>query len=212
MRTYKNSFKKFGGEWIPDIVEYLKNYVNEHPGVTISVGCDSIQKRRKSIYACTIMMHDCDIRRGAHVVFFREAIPKERNIFMRLQKEAEYAHEIANFLDTELKDHYKRNDLDKFQRQYYKYHIEVCEGRHENIELHNQDKFISNILLSDYEESADYKLVDIHLDFNPKLDGGKNKSNMSYLSFVPALRGEGYRVWGKPLGFAATSAADLLLK
>jgi len=209
---YRNKFKKFNGEWIPDIIEYLKEYIKDQPGITISVGTDSIQKRRKSVYACTIMMHNTDIRRGAHVVFFRESIPNEKNIFMRLQKEAEYAHEIADYLNDELGEFYTRGDLDKFQRQYYKYHIGICDGTYKNIELHNQDKFISNINLTNYEAAADYKLVDIHLDFNPKLDDGKNKSNMSYLSFVPGLRGEGYRVWAKNVAFAATNAADLLLK
>ena len=31
-------------------------------------------------------------------------------------------------------------------------------------------------------------------------------------SYIPWLRGLGFKVYAKPLGFAATSAADLLLK
>lgn len=209
---YKNRFKKFGGEWIPDIVEYIKEYIKDRPEITISVGCDSIQKRRKTIYACTIMMYSHDVRNGAHVVFFREAIPKEKNTFVRLQREAEYAHNIAEYLNEELDGHYTRQDLSKVQRQRYKYHVERCEGKYNHVELHNQESFINNIILTNYEEVQEYKLVDIHLDFNPDPGDGKNRSNPSYLSFAPGLRGMGYRVFAKPEAHASTSAADLLLK
>jgi len=56
------------------------------------------------------------------------------------------------------------------------------------------------------------------LDFNPvegKVDGrghAKNRSNLSYKTYVPWLRGMGYRVFAKNIAFAATSAADLLLQ
>ena len=75
---FKTKFKRFGGEYIPDIIEYLKSSLEKDPGLTISVGCDSIQKRRKTIYAITIMLYNTDIKRGAHVVFFRESCPKIR--------------------------------------------------------------------------------------------------------------------------------------
>jgi predicted RNase H-related nuclease YkuK (DUF458 family) len=56
------------------------------------------------------------------------------------------------------------------------------------------------------------------LDFNPvegKVDGkgyGKNRSYVSYKSYVPWLRGMGYRVFAKPVAWSASSAADLLLQ
>ena len=103
---FKNRFKRFGGEHITDIVEYLKDYVKNDPTTTISVGCDSIQKRKRTIYACTIMLHNTDIRNGAHVVFFRENMEKIRDNFERLQKEAQYCHDIAEFLNKELNGFY----------------------------------------------------------------------------------------------------------
>ena len=89
---FKNRFKKFGGDYIPDIIEYLRDYINNDPGVTISIGCDSIQKRRRTVYAITIMMHNGDLRHGAHVVFFRESCPKIRENQERLYKEAQWVH------------------------------------------------------------------------------------------------------------------------
>ena len=40
----------------------------------------------------------------------------------------------------------------------------------------------------------------------------KNKSYIAYKSYVPWLRGMNFRVFAKPLSYASTSAADLLLQ
>ena len=216
--NYKDKYKKFGGDWIPDIVEYLKYKLQENPNLTISVGCDSIQKRRKTIYANTIMMYDTDMRRGAHVVFFREHLPKIRNNEQRLYKEYEYAYNIAEFLNNEMKSFYERQDITEFQRKAYKYHIMHCNGKLIGLNIQEVDRYINNISLTDYERTCQYKLVDIHLDFNPfpSTKNGRqttnNKSFTSYNAYVPGLRGMGYRVFAKNQSYAATSAADLLLQ
>ena len=215
---FDNRFKKFGGEWIDSITEYLKEKIDSNPNLTISVGCDSIQKRRKTIYANTIMLYDTDLRNGAHVVFFRETHPKIRDNQQRLYKEYEYAYNIAEFLQNNLEPFYERKDLNLFQRKSYKYHLMNCNGELKDLKIQDSDKFINNIILTDYEKIREYKLVDIHLDFNPfeSTRNGRqmtnNKSNAAYNAYVPGLRGMGYRVYGKPDSHASTSAADLLLK
>ena len=215
---FKNRFKKFGGEYIPDIIEYLKEYINNEPNATISVGCDSIQKRKRTIYACTIMLYNTDIRNGAHVVFFRENIEKIRDNFERLHKEAQFCHDIAEFLDKELEGSFKRKDLTELERKRYKFHLMKCNGEYDYIPAHQEETFIKNINLTEFEKVNPYKLVDIHVDFNP-FEGtinergiSKNKSNMAYRAYVPWLRGMNYRVYAKPLAWGATSAADLLLQ
>jgi predicted RNase H-related nuclease YkuK (DUF458 family) len=215
---FDNRFKKFGGEWIISITEYLKYKLKSNPHITISVGCDSIQKRRKTIYANTIMLYDTDLKNGAHVVFFRESHPKIRDNQQRLYKEYEYAYSIAEFLNERLQPFYKRTDLNYFQRKAYKYHLMNCNGELANLQIQDADKFINNITLTDYEKVKEYKLVDIHLDFNPfeSTRNGRhmtnNKSNAAYNAYVPGLRGMGYRVFTKNIAHASTSAADLLLK
>ncbi len=215
---FKNRFKKFGGEYIPDIIEYLKEYIKNEPNVTISVGCDSIQKRKRTIYACTIMLYNTDIRNGAHVVFFRENIEKIRDNFERLHKEAQFCHDIAEFLDKELEGSFKRKDLTELERKRYKFHLMKCNGEYDYIPAHQEETFIKNINLTEFEKVNPYRLVDIHVDFNP-FEGtinergiSKNKSNMAYRAYVPWLRGMNYRVYAKPLAWGATSAADLLLQ
>ena len=214
---YKNRFKRFGGEYIPDIIEYLREYVEKDPTVTITVGCDSIQKRRRTVYAITIMLYNTDIKRGAHVVFFRESCNKIRDNQERLYKEAQYLHDVGTYLDTELSSWYKREDLTDSERKRYKYHLLKCAGEYKNVQSHHEDDVMKNLFLTP-ADMMDFKLVDLHVDFNP-VEGSinekgisKNRSYVAYKSFAPWLRGLGFRTWAKPLAHASTSAADLLLQ
>ena len=214
---FKNRFKKFGGDYIPDIIEYLKEYVEKDPTVTITVGCDSVQKRRRTVYAITIMLYNTDIKRGAHVVFFRESCLKIRDNQERLYKEAQYLHDVGTYLDNELSSWYKREDLTDIERKRYKYHLLKCAGEYKNVQSHHEDDVMKNLFLTPVD-MMDVKLVDLHVDFNP-FEGSinekgisKNRSYVAYKSFVPWLKGVGFRVWSKPQAFASTSAADLLLQ
>ena len=214
---YKNRFKKFGGDYIPDIIEYLREYVEKDPTVTITVGTDSIQKRRRTVYAITIMLYNTDIKRGAHVVFFRESCTKIRDNQERLYKEAQYLHDVGTYLDNELSSWYKREDLTDIERKRYKYHLLKCAGEYKNVQSHHEDDVMKNLFLTP-ADMLDFKLVDLHVDFNP-FEGtinekgiSKNKSYVAYKSFSPWLRGLGFRTWAKPLAHASTSAADLLLQ
>lgn len=218
MKPLKERFKKFGGEFIPDITEYLRDYIDSNPSITISIGCDSAQRRRKTLYALTIMLYNEDFKNGAHLVFFRTNISKVRDNFDRLQKEVELLQEVAEFLQSELEPFYKRNDLTQIERKKYKFHLNKCNGDYNHLPLLNEYEFTRNINLTEHEMNQEFKLIDIHVDFNPfegKSDSrgySVNKSNISYKSFVPWLRGMGYRVWAKPESYAASSAADLLLQ
>ena len=133
---YKDRFKKFGGEYIPDIIKYLVDASKENPGLTITVGCDSIQARRKTIYAITVMMYNTDIKNGAHVVFFRENCPKIRENDERLYKDAQYVHDVAMYLNDELSGLYERKDLTDFNRKKYKFHLLRCNGEYDYIQPH----------------------------------------------------------------------------
>lgn len=214
---YKSKFKLFGGEYIPDIVQYIKDYIEVDPNVTITVGCDSIQKRRRTVYAITVMMYNTDLRNGAHVVFFRESCDKIRENQERLYKEAQYLNDVGNYLDTELSAFYTRKDLSELERKRYKYHLARCNHEYSHVPIH-QEEGVTNSLVLTPADRMDFRLVDLHVDFNPnegtKNERGvsKNKSYIAYKSYVPWLRGMGFRTWAKPLSFASTTAADLLLQ
>src|SRR5579864_1273427 len=153
-----NRFKKFGGEHIPDIIEYLKGYIKNDTSLTISVGCDSILKRKRTLFAITIMLYSIDYHNGAHVVFFRDSVSKIRDHFERLSREAQIALEVAEFLDTELSGFFERKDLNEFERKKYKFHIAKCNGEFLNVS--NEYGVIKNMPLTEAEKQLEYKLVD----------------------------------------------------
>ncbi len=214
---FKTAFKRFGGDYIQDIIEYLSDYIKKDPGVTISIGCDSIQKRRRTLYAITIMMYNTDLRHGAHVVFFRESCPKIRDNNERLFREAQYLHDLGVYLDGELSQFYQRKDLTEKERKRYKYHLLKCAGEYGHVPLH-QEEDVTNALFLTPADMMDFRTIDVHVDFNP-FEGSlnekgvmKNKSYAAYKSYAPWLRGMGFRTWAKPIAWASSSAADLLLQ
>ncbi len=220
-----NKFKKFGGENIPDVIEYIKNYITENPYTTIALGCDSInekkknRKRNKYVYAFALIFYDNSLKNGAHIIYFREFIPKtQMKSSDRLDKEAELTYIVAEYLEKKLSEFYNRKDLNDYENKRYKYHLAKCNGEFKNVPTFEEEKLINNLILNDEDNSKIFKCIDIHLDYNPfegsiDADGiPKNKSNKSYKYYTPWLRGIGYRVYVKPLGIAASKASDFLLK
>jgi predicted RNase H-related nuclease YkuK (DUF458 family) len=169
------------------------------------------------MFAVTVMMYNTDIRRGAHVVFFRESCPKIRENSERLYKEAQYAHDVAIFLNDALEGSYVRQDLTDFNLKKYKFHLMRCNGEYEHIPPHQEEAFINRLVLAP-EDKIEFKLVDIHIDFNPKegTPNGRgmtrNRSYAAYKAYTPWLRGLGFRTWAKPDAPGASTAADLLLQ
>lgn len=217
---YSSRFIKFGSgskrEKIPNIVEYLMEIYKKDPNITISIGCDSIQKRRVTTYANTIVIYNNDIRNGAHIIYYKESHPKIKDVFTRLYKEAEYMNDIGTWLHSELyKNGFVRNDINLLERRKYKFSQMVEEGTHTDLAVYDQENFIDKIYLTEEELTKEYKLIDIHLDLNPIEFSKSKKFNKSYKVYkiaVPWLRGFDFRVYPKALSYAATSAADLLLK
>ena len=78
-------FRKFNGEKIPNIEDYIKNYLNEHKEVEILVGTDSQNRGENTIYSTVIALYDPG--HGAHCVFKRWKEPRERIRSIRLMNE-----------------------------------------------------------------------------------------------------------------------------
>ena len=213
---YKSRFKKFGGEQIPDVIEYIREIMEREPGSVVSVGCDSIQVRRRTIYAVTVMIYDTEVKKGAHVVFFRESCPKIRETQERLYKEAQFLHDVGTWINDELEKVGVTRNLPELEKRKYKYHLLKSAGEYANVELHNEEAVVRNLVMTDVD-LMDTKVIDLHADFNPFESsqyekGHRNKSFIAYKSYIPWLRSLGFRVWAKPMAYSATSAADLLLK
>lgn len=172
-------FKKFGGEVINDIAQYVKNYIKRSDNMRIIVGCDSQQKRRITLYAITIVLYDTCIHKGAHVLFLRQKVKKNRDLFSRLMNECLYSLNLAEWLDDKLKHSY------------------------------TPPKFEVNT----YDGNQPTKKIEVHVDVNPYIGRNKqNKSNIVYNSVMGMVSGMGYKVVSKPNAYAASCAADLLVK
>lgn len=209
-------FRTFDGTQIEDIVEYVSDAVSRNPALTVSVGCDS-SPQRPATYVVTVVLYDAVSRKGAHVVFSKESHDlMSRDVVGRLQREYELALGVAEALDRELSARHERGDLTEFERKRYKHHLLTNDGHYKHA-THDDHAVVSAVVLTEAERSASYRFVDIHMDYNsaetsPDSRGAKrNKSNVSYRSWVPYLRSLGYRVFVKPSAFAASSAADILL-
>ena len=175
----KRKFRKMGGEEIPDIIHYIKNFVNEGMDVRVYVGCDSKQKRKITLSSLVIVLYDVELNKGAHVVYMRMRTPKERDLFSRIMNEAVYALNLALWLDDKLENMYLVPKFDP----------------------------------NEYDRSIPVRRVEIHVDVNPEEGTNKrNKSNIAYNAVMGMLCGSGFSVRAKPIAYAASCAADYLVK
>lgn len=110
-------FKKFGGEKIENLGEYIRNYLrtnlrdNPHSEIKIYVGTDSEQYRNFTRYATVVVLYH--VRNGAHYVYLDEKVKRVREIHQRLWNEVLRTFEVAEYLEKELPGVYKRLEVDK---------------------------------------------------------------------------------------------------
>ena len=90
------TFKKFTGEKLPDISEYIKNYIQENKNIEIIIGTDSQNKGHNTTYSTVVVLYNPG--HGGHCIFRRWKTPKERVRQVRLLKEVEESINLANEL------------------------------------------------------------------------------------------------------------------
>ena len=90
-------FRTLYGKNIPDIVEYIREYVSTRENVEILIGSDSqCYGNKKTIYGVVIALYTQG--KGAHVLCTRESVAMEYNTPVRLLNEVWKSIEIAEFL------------------------------------------------------------------------------------------------------------------
>lgn len=96
--TFNSTFKKYNNEVIPDVIDYLKNYLysqKEHE-LEIWCGCDSIKStRNNAVYAIAL----CIYRKGngGHIIYTKLK-QNVNSIYDKLWKETELSLLFADFL------------------------------------------------------------------------------------------------------------------
>lgn len=98
-------FKRFDGVKVPDYEQYVKNYIDNNPGMEILIGTDSQNRGALINYSTVIAMYYKDSTgqgHGAHCIYRKWRIPRpktgEKISFERLTNEVIASIQIADSL------------------------------------------------------------------------------------------------------------------
>lgn len=176
-------FKKFNAEYIEDLGVYARNYVALHPEVRIYVGTDSEAYRKNIGYATVVLFYHPG--KGAHFIYKADLIPKtvyKKNPSIKVGDVLTF--DAIRDMNPKLWGEVERS-------------FEVAE-------------YLETELEGSYARFKEgEKLVDVDLDFNPSK---KWLSNLVHDAGVGYFSGYGYRVRCKPYAYAASTAADLVVR
>ena len=90
-------FRTLHGTPIPNVVDYIREYISTREDVEILIGSDSqCYSNRKTVYGIVIALYTKG--KGAHVLCTRETVPMEHNTPSRLLSEVWKSIEVAEFL------------------------------------------------------------------------------------------------------------------
>lgn len=93
-------FKTLSKNKTVELINYIREYVENHPETEILIGCDSQNRKRETIYAVVIGLYTPG--KGAHVLYSRFITPRERENVVRLLNEVWYSVETAEEIRNEL--------------------------------------------------------------------------------------------------------------
>jgi predicted RNase H-related nuclease YkuK (DUF458 family) len=101
-----------------NLVDYVKQYLSDNPGVEILVGCDSQNYTANTTYATVVALYKP--KGGAHVLYNKEVLPLERVRQVRLMNEVWKSVEIAELLKNSGLPQVKYIDIDVNPDKRYK--------------------------------------------------------------------------------------------
>lgn len=216
-------FKKLGGEFIENLGEYVREYVLNHPGVSVYIGCDSDEVNASTLcYVSTICFYDELRKDGVHYVFSREFVDSRRklitrtgdvkedkkkvkeakqdNIFNKIWGEVDRLAEIGFYLEDVLVDVITPMTVEELKKKGLSPHQDKLVNLDVDI---NPDPGLE--IPSDLRGKASE--IKKYIEEN-KHRSGRNKSNLLYDAARAFLEGIGFRTRFKPNAWAATVAAD----
>ena len=92
----RDKFKKFGGEGIEDVVDYVRNYLSQYQDVEVMVGTDSQNRGDITTYCTIIAMYRPG--KGGHCIYRKWKTKKVTVRSVRLLSEVWASVEVANLL------------------------------------------------------------------------------------------------------------------
>lgn len=93
-------FKTVNGQAV-DIVKHTLSIIDDCPYVDMHIGTDSQNHRRHTVYSIVIAYRYGN--RGVHYIVHKERVPKIKDRWTRLWKEAEMSIETAELLTAKVK-------------------------------------------------------------------------------------------------------------
>jgi predicted RNase H-related nuclease YkuK (DUF458 family) len=88
-----------------NLIQYILDYVQKYPDVSIHIGTDSQNIGIETVYVTTVVLRLGS--RGGHVLYSRVKMPIIKDFWTKLWKEVELSVEVAQFIthNTPLKIH-----------------------------------------------------------------------------------------------------------
>lgn len=221
-------FKKADKTKIPNIATYIKEFFYTTPDdgypYVLWIGCDSIYLKGKKKSEFVIVVCFYKWKRGAHIVHRRIHL-KTKSILDRLWKEVELSKEVADFLKDQgilTMKTIRRDKRSLMPEPIHKFLLsQKTHDHNSNPVFEEKTQFLPHLMRKD-EKNEGSSIVQancvdfrIDIDFNSKEADHKGKpleSNKLHDSAIYYIEGFGYQCIAKPDAFAATYAANDLLK
>jgi predicted RNase H-related nuclease YkuK (DUF458 family) len=119
-------YKRLSDYKYVDVKEYVSEYLEQHPGTIVYVGCDSQHKGRILTYATVIVLYH--VGKGGHVLYNVEHVKPIKETKLRILGEVERSVATATFLQYECGIDVERVDLDINDDPIYKSNVALKEA------------------------------------------------------------------------------------
>jgi len=83
-----------------ELISYVKEYKERFPDVEVLVGCDSQNRKKETVYAIVVGLYTPG--KGAHVLYSKFFIQRERDNVVRLLNEVWHSVETAEQIKNEI--------------------------------------------------------------------------------------------------------------
>jgi len=103
-------FKTLANKTPIELISYINEYKQTHPNLEMLIGCDSQNRKKETFYAIVIGLYTP--KKGAHVLYTKFEVPREKDNVTRLINEVWFSVEVAEQIRTELDIRAKFIDID----------------------------------------------------------------------------------------------------
>lgn len=76
--------------------EYIREYLEQNPKAQLIIGCDSKNRDNETVYGLVVVLYK--EKKGGHVLYAKQRVPRVRDRWSRLWKEVEFSVDLANRL------------------------------------------------------------------------------------------------------------------